>query len=106
MYFVLRPKLQASKEIDKKTEEQNQVLRIQKEDLTNELNGLHSEISETKNNLLRKNNEINSLLREIDKLTIKEEETKKRIEETRSQADKDTNIIFQKSYDLIQEKLS
>lgn len=99
MYFVLRPKIHSTKEKDWRIEEQNKQLYQERDDLNNELRRL-------KSNILRDNTEINTILCELSKLQTKEEELKRHLQETRETIEKDNEIIYQKNFDLIQEKLS
>lgn len=99
MYFVLRPKLKATKEIDTKTEEQNKQLVIERDKL-------NDDVARTKFNLNRKNDELNIICQNISALKAREEELESHIKKTRETIDNDNNIIYQKSFDLMQEKLS
>ena len=99
MYFVLRPKLKATKEIDTRTEEQNKQLIIERDKL-------NDDITKTKFNLNRKNDELNIICQNISALKVREEELESHIKKTRETIDNDNNIIYQKSFDLMQEKLS
>ena len=99
MYFVLRPKLKASKEQDKKTEEHNKELQEQEQNLKQRLDYL-------KNEELISNRTINDLLIQIEGLKVKEEEIQKHNDAMQDRIDKDTDLIYQKSFDLMQEKLS
>ena len=99
MYFVLRPKLKATKEIDTRTEEQNKQLIIER-------NKLNDDITKTKFNLNHKNDELNIICQNISALKVREEELESHIKKTRETIDNDNNIIYQKSFDLMQEKLS
>ena len=99
MYFVLRPKLKASKEIDTKIEEQNQELWEKRKKLNDELNQVIFDLKE-------KNQQLNYVCNEISALKASEAQIKENIEKTREMIDNDNQIIYQKSFDLMQEKLS
>lgn len=99
MYFVLRPKLRTAKEIDKRTEEQNQQLEQLQVQLNNTLYKLKQEIDQ-------RDCELRSQLIELNRLQVEERELKKHIEITRELIDKDNEIVYQKSFDLMQEHLS
>ena len=99
MYFVLRPKIHSTKEKDWRIEEQNKELYQERDNLNNEINRL-------RNDMLRSNVDLDIVLREVDKLQIQEKELKRHIQETRETMEQDNIIIYQKNFDLIQEKLS
>ena len=99
MYFVLRPKLKASKEQDKKTEEHNKKLQEEEQNLKQRLDYL-------KNEELISNHTINDLRIQIEGLKVKEEEVKKHCDVMQDRINKDTDLIYQKTFDLMQEKLS
>ena len=98
MYFVLRPKLKASKEQDKKTEEHNKELQEEEQFLKQRLEYLKKEE-------LISNRTINDLLIQIEGLKVKEEEIQKRSDAIQDRIDKDTDLIYQKSRQLMQENL-
>lgn len=99
MYFVLRPKLKATKEIDTRTEEQNKQLVAERDKL-------NDDVARTRFNLNRKNDELNVICQNISALKVREEELNSHIKKTRETIDNDNDIIYQKSFDLMQEKLS
>ncbi len=99
MYFVLRPKLKATKEIDKRMEEQNQALEEQRIQLNNHINELTQDMQQ-------KDCELRSRLIELNRLQVEERELQKHIQQIRESKEKDNEIIFQKSFDLMQEQLS
>ena len=99
MYFVLRPKLKAIREQDKKIEEHNKELQEEEQNLKQRLDYL-------KNEELISNRTINDLLIQIEGLKVKEEEIQKHSDAMQDRIDKDTDLIYQKSFDLMQEKLS
>lgn len=99
MYFVLRPKLKTSKEIDTKIEEQNQELWERRKQLNEELNQVIFDLKE-------KNQQLNYVCNEISALKASEAQIKENIEKTREMIDNDNQVIYQKSFDLMQEKLS
>ena len=99
MYFVLRPKLQAAKETDKRTEEQNLKLQQQQIYLNGVINRLQQEMDQ-------KDCELRSRLMELNRLQVEQRELTKHIESTRELIDKDNEIVYQKSFDLMQEHLS
>jgi uncharacterized membrane protein YgaE (UPF0421/DUF939 family) len=94
MYFVLRPKLTASKEIDKKIEEQNQELWEKRKKLNEELNQVSFDLKE-------KNQQLNYVCNEISALKASEAQIKENIEKTREMIDNDNKVIYQKSFDLM-----
>ena len=99
MYFVLRPKLRTAKEIDKKTEEQNQELWEKRKKLNEELDQVIFDLRE-------KNQQLNYVCNEISALKASEAQIKENIEKTREMIENDNQVIYQKSFDLMQEKLS
>ena len=99
MYFVLRPKLKATKEIDARTEEQNQELWEKRKQLNEELNQVIFDLKE-------KNQQLNYVCNQISALKASEAQIKENIEKTREMIDNDNQVIYQKSFDLMQEKLS
>lgn len=99
MYFVLRPKLRAAKEIDKRTEEQNAQLREQER-------SLNGHIQQLQNDINQKGLELQDQKLLLNKLQVEEKELAKHIKETRELIDKNNEVIYQKSFDLMQEHLS
>ena len=99
MYFVLRPKLKSIREQDKKIEEHNKELQEEEQNLKQRLDYL-------KNEELISNRTINDLLIQIEGLKVKEEEIQKHNDAMQDRIDKDIDLIYQKSFDLMQEKLS
>ena len=99
MYFVLRPKLRAAKEIDKKTEEQNK--RLKEEECV-----LNEHIQQLQNCINQKEFKLQEQKLLLNELQVKEKELTKHIQDTRELIDKDNEIVYQKSFDLMQEKLS
>ena len=99
MYFVLRPKLKITQEYDYKIEEQNKVLQQDKECYEQEIKTLRNTSS-----LLQE--ELGNTRAKIAGLQAKEKDLESHIEKTRETIDKDNEIIYQKSFDLMQEKLS
>lgn len=99
MYFVLRPKLRAAKEIDKRTEEQNAQLREQE-------CSLNRHIQQLQNDINQKGLELQEQKLLLNKLQVEEKELAKHIQETRELIDKNNEVIYQKSFDLMQEHLS
>jgi peptidoglycan hydrolase CwlO-like protein len=94
MYFVLRPKLKATKEIDTRTEEQNKVLQHDKE-------CYEQEIKTLRNTSLILQEELSDTRTKIAGLYAKEKYLQDHIEKTRETIDKDNDIIYQKSFDLM-----
>ena len=94
MYFVLRPKLKATKEIDTRTEEQNKQLAAERDKL-------NEDVARTRFNLNRKNDELNVICQNISALKVREEELNSHIKKTRETIDNDNDIIYQKSFDLM-----
>lgn len=99
MYFVLRPKLRAVKEIDREIEEQNQELKEQHELLTHNIKEIQHEMYDA-------DCQLRSRLMELNRLQVEERELKKHIKETRELIDKDNELVYQKSFELMQERLS
>ena len=99
MYFILRPKLQATKEIDTRTEEQNAQLKEEERVLSGHIRQLQDCINQTGLELQEQKLSLN-------KLQVEERELTKHIQETRELIDKDNEIVYQKSFDLMQEHLS
>lgn len=99
MFFALQPKLKATITINKQIEEQNYELEQQQ-------NSLKTNIDNFTKELLEKHCEIQSKLIEINRLQVEERELKKHIQEVRETIEKDNEIIYQKSFELMQEKLS
>ena len=99
MYFVLRPKLTQTKKIDKEIEEQNNRFRAEREYLSNKIVNLKA----TADNY---STIVNNTQLEMQVLLAKEKELEEHIQKTRETIDKDNEIIYQKSFDLMQENLS
>lgn len=99
MYFVLKPKLTQTQEIEREIEEQNTLLRNDKKQLEDKLINLKKSV-ENYQSL------VENIKLDISVLTTREKELENHIQKTRETIDKDNNIIFQKSFELMQEKLS
>ena len=99
MYFVLRPKLIAAQKEDEYIKEQNKKLLQEKEKLELDVKQLLLKISSG-------NEEIHKAQIEVEKLKVQEAEVEKRRDALVDQIDKDNELIYQKSFDLMQEKLS
>ena len=99
MYFVLRPKLKVTQEYDYKLEEQNKVLQHDKECYEQEIKALRDTSS-----ILQE--ELGDTRAKIAGLYATEKYLQDHIEKTREMIDNDNQIIYQKSFDLMQEKLS
>ena len=99
MYFVLRPKLTATQKEDEYTKEQNKKLLQEKEKLELDVKQLLLKVSSG-------NEEIHKAQIEVEKLKVQEAEVEKRRDALVDQIDKDNELIYQKSFDLMQEKLS
>ena len=99
MYIVLRPKLKITQEYDYKIEEQNKILQQDKECYEQEIKTLRNTSS-----ILQE--ELGDTRAKIAGLYAKEKQLQDHIEKTRETIDKDNEIIYQKSFDLMQEKLS
>ena len=94
-YFVLRPKIKVTNKLNEDTQEQNNqiiaanvVLKTQQQELLNQTQQLVTRKAE--------------LMADIDASKLRRDELNKYLEE----ADKSNEIIYQKSFDLMQEKLS
>ena len=99
MYFVLRPKLTATQKEDEYTKEQNKKLLQEKEKLELDVKQLLLKVSSG-------NEEVHRAQIEVEKLKVQEAEVEKRRDALVDQIDKDNELIYQKSFDLMQEKLS
>lgn len=99
MYFVLRPKLKITQEYDYKIEEQNKILQQDKECYEQEIKTLRNTSS-----ILQE--ELGDTREKIAGLHAEEKDLEAHIQKTRETIDKDNEIIYQKSFDLMQEKLS
>ena len=99
MYFVLRPKLTATQKEDEYTKEQNKKLLQEKEKLELDVKQLLLKVSSS-------NEEVHKAQIEVEKLKVQETEVEKRRDALVDQIDKDNELIYQKSFDLMQEKLS
>ena len=99
MYFVLRPKLTATQKEDEYTKEQNKKLLQEKEKLELDVKQLLLKVSSG-------NEEVHKAQIEVEKLKVQEAEVEKRRDALVDQIDKDNELIYQKSFDLMQEKLS
>ena len=99
MYFILRPKLQATKEVDTRTEEQNAQLKEEERVLSGHIRQLQDCINQNELKLQEQKLSLN-------KLQVEEKELAKHIQDTRELIDKDNEIVYQKSFDLMQEHLS
>ena len=99
MYFVLRPKLTKTQKEDEYIKEQNKKLLQKKEKLELDVKQLLLKISSG-------NEEIHKAQIEVEKLKVQEAEVEKRRDALVDQMDKDNELIYQKSFDLMQEKLS
>ena len=103
MYFVLRPKLTSAKELNQRIEEQNKQLEEDNEKALKEYRDLQERL---KAYSAESNNKIKEYEIKVANLKIEEEQLQAHIQKTRTSADKDNEIIYQKSFDLMQEKLS
>lgn len=99
MYFVLRPNLTATQKEDEYTKEQNKKLLQEKEKLELDVKQLLLKVSSG-------NEEVHKAQIEVEKLKVQEAEVEKRCDALVDQIDKDNELIYQKSFDLMQEKLS
>ena len=99
MYFVLRPKLITAQKEDEYTKEQNKKLLQEKEKLELDIKQLLLKVSSS-------NEEIHKAQIEVEKLKVQEAEVEKRRDALVDQINKDNELIYQKSFDLMQEKLS
>ena len=99
MYFVLRPKLKRTQQYDYQTEEQNRLLREQRDNYEKDivkLEGKHLAISE----------EVSMKKNEYEHFVAMTQEVKKNRANLIEEIDKNNEVIYQKSFDLMQEKLS
>ena len=99
MYFILRPKLHAAKEVDTRTEEQNAQLK-------EEERVLHGHIQQLQDCINQNELKLQEQKLSLNKLQIEEKELAKHIQDTRELIEKDNEIVYQKSFDLMQEHLS
>ena len=99
MYFVLRPKLKKTQEYDFKIEEQNKLLSEDKRKLEDRIRDLQNSIGIYQD-------EIRKAQMNIKVLKVQEEDIQKHCDAMYDRIDKDNELIYQKSFDLMQEKLS
>ncbi len=99
VYFVLQPRIKSTKEYDLQIEEQNKQLRIQNSKLQTE-----QYCQENKNRKLAER--FLELSTSVASLETQEVEITSRIQQVKEQGEKNNEELFQKSYDLMQEKLS
>ena len=99
IYFVLQPRIKSTKEYDLQIEEQNKQLRIQNSKLQTE-----QYCQENKNRKLAER--FLELSTSVASLETQEVEITSRIQQVKEQGEKNNEELFQKSYDLMQEKLS
>ena len=92
MYFVLRPKLKTTQEYDYKLEEQNKTLQYNKE-------CYEKEIANLQEILISKREDVAAA-------RAKEEQLLANIEKTRANMEEEINQLYQKSLEVMQEKLS
>lgn len=92
MYFILRPKLKSVKEVDNQIARQNKILQEDNKKYTEEQRKLQ-------NTVLYYNDEI-------EKLRTQRQEIEESIEILQQRIDKDNNVIYEKSFNLMQERLS
>ena len=98
MYFVLRPKLKTTQNINYQIEEQNR--RLQQDKLSYE-----QEIKKLQNTVLCYNDQLSEKRSELKILEATQAEVKKHTDDLRAQLDADNQIIYETSYNLMQEKL-
>lgn len=94
IYFVLRPKLIAAQKEDEYTKEQNKKLLQEKEKLELDIKRLSLKISSS-------NEEVHKAQIEVEKLKVQEAEVEKRRDALVDQINKDNELIYQKSFDLM-----
>ena len=94
MYFVLRPKLITAQKEDEYTKEQNKKLLQEKEKLELDVKQLLLKVSSS-------NEEVHKAQIEVEKLKVQEAEVEKRRDALVDQIDKDNELIYQKSFDLM-----
>ena len=99
IFFILQPKIKSVKEIDKRIEEENRQLGIAKYQLQQDYNKQKKENDKISEQFI-------DLKRNVDILLTQETEIKNRIQQTKKQGEKNNEEIYQKSYELMQEKLS
>ena len=87
------------KEIDKRIEEQNA-------QLTEEANSLHAYVKQLQNDINQKGLELQEQKLALSKLRAEEQELIKHIENTRELIEQNNEVVYQKSFDLMQEHLS
>lgn len=99
IFFILQPKIKSVKEIDKRIEEENRQLGI-----------AHYQLQQDYNKQKKENDKVSEqfidLKRNVDILLTQETEIKNRIQQIKEQGEKNNEEIYQKSYELMQEKLS
>ena len=94
MYFVLRPKLIATQKEDESIKEQNKQLLQEKEKLKLDVKQLLLKISSG-------NEEVHKTQIEVEKLKVQEAEVEKRRDALIDQINKDNELIYRKSFDLM-----
>ena len=99
MYFVLRPKLKQTQQYDYQTEEQNRLLREQKDNY-------EKDIMKLEGKCLAISEEVSMKKNEYEHFIAMTQEVKKNRANLIEEIDKNNEIIYQKSFDLMQEKLS
>ena len=99
IFFILQPKIKSVKEIDKRIEEENRQLGIAKYQLQQDYNKQKKENDKISEQFI-------DIKRNVDILLTQEREIKNRIQQTKEQGEKNNEEIYQKSYELMQERLS
>ena len=99
IFFILQPKMKSVKELDKRIEEENRQLGIANYHLQKDYNKQKKENDKISEQFI-------DLKRNVDILLVQETEIKNRIQQTKEQGEKNNEEIYQKSYELMQEKLS
>lgn len=92
LYFILRPKLQATNKIEKEIEEQNNQLKLKNKELNEKQDFL--------------NQQLIDLYKQTSSLETKKQELSNNIKELQDQAQQSTELLYQKSYECMQEKLN
>lgn len=92
IYFILRPKLNTVQQLDKQTEEKNKEIQL-----------LYEKLLDDQNLLLK---DIQELSIEKTILETKKEEISSNIQALQDQAAQSAELLYQTSYELMQEKLS
>lgn len=97
-YFILRPKIKVTNSINEDIKRENNQLLNQKQELQQQIASLQNQEKEL-------DSTRQYLASQISEYIVRKEEIDKYIKEVREKIDQDNEIIYQKSFDLMQEHL-